>query len=88
MEALVSGHCRDSVSITGAGRLRECKNTEFAVADVGEGPAFPLFLDQTEIRGPPSPPLSQGLDDRAVSLSECLDPPLICMGVEENGVLP
>ena len=31
MEALVSGHPREvkKVSITGAGRLRECKNTEF-----------------------------------------------------------
>ena len=31
MEALISGHPRDvkKVSIPGAGRLRECKNTEF-----------------------------------------------------------
>ena len=31
MEALVSGHHRDAkkMSITGAGRLRECENTEF-----------------------------------------------------------
>ena len=30
MESLVSGHTRDAknMSITGAGRLRECKNTE------------------------------------------------------------
>ena len=31
VEALVSGHGRDAkkVPVTGAGRLRECKNTEF-----------------------------------------------------------
>ena len=31
VEALVSGHHRDAkkMSITGAGRLRECENTEF-----------------------------------------------------------
>ena len=31
VEALVSGHPRDAkkVSVTEAGRLRECKNTEF-----------------------------------------------------------
>ena len=34
-EALVSGHPRDAkgLSATGAGRLRKCKNTEFAVPD-------------------------------------------------------
>ena len=35
VEALVSGHPRDAkgLSATGAGRLRKCKNTEFAVPD-------------------------------------------------------
>ena len=43
VEALVSGHPRDAkgLSATGAGRLRKCKNTEFAVPD-----------PDLEIRGP------------------------------------
>ena len=52
-----------------------------SVADPGEGPAPPLFLDQSEARRaeknffktshpPPSPRLSQGLDDHTPSLSE------------------
>jgi len=51
------------------------------VADQGEGPDLPLFLDQTEARSveknvfETAAPLSQGLDDRA-PLSEGLDPPL------------
>ena len=51
------------------------------MADPGEGPAPPLFLDQSEARRaeknffktshpPPSPRLSQGLDDHTPSLSE------------------
>ena len=43
----------------------------------------PLLFDQTEAQraeknyfGDSPPALSQGLDDRAPSLSECLDPPL------------
>ena len=61
------------------------------MADPGEGPGGPgppVFLDQTDARRaeenfffkppPPSPPplLCHGLDDRALALSEGLDPPL------------
>ena len=51
----------------------------------------PLFLDQTEERraeknfGDCPPLLSQGLDDRAPSLSKGLDPALQkCLSVREN----
>ena len=57
----------------------------FAVADPGDGPAPPrLFLDQTEARRaetffwrPGRPPLSKGLDDRPLFLSQGLDPALV-----------
>ena len=58
-----------------------------AVADlreVPEGADPPYYLTRLRPKGPkkiiletaPPPPLSQGLDDRAPSLSEGLDPPL------------
>ena len=64
--------------------LRQRANTHFAVADPGEAPPPPLFLDQTETRKAekkfgdcPPPPLSQGLDDYPPLLSEGLDPRLL-----------
>ena len=48
------------------------------------GKALPLLFDQTKYffltgpLSPPPPPLSKGLDDRAPSLSQGLDPSLHC----------
>ena len=47
------------------------------VPDPGEGPAPPLIFRPKETDPAPSPPpLSQSLEDRAVTLSEGLDRPL------------
>ena len=69
------------------------------MADTGKGPPPPppfLILDQTDAQRaekkfttalplPPPPPLSRGLDDRAPSLSEGLDPPLHCLLYHTSG---
>ena len=63
-----------------------CFILHWTVADPGEGPGggAPLFVDQTVARRAEKdfqtdfpPLLSQGLDDRSLTLSEGLDPPLL-----------